>query len=65
MLGQYDPVLLAPDAAGPTALYLVEPNIERWERHSAVPSTEVRQWLVLHEVTHAWEFEPTPGCATT
>jgi len=60
VLGQYDPVLLATDAAGPTALYLVEPNIERWEANASVPSTAVRQWLVLHECTHAWQFEAHP-----
>lgn len=61
VLGQYDPVLMAaPGVSKPTALYLVEPNIENWERHSDIPSEQVRQWLVLHEVTHAWEFEGHP-----
>jgi coenzyme F420 biosynthesis associated uncharacterized protein len=61
VLGQYDPVLMAaPGVTKPTALYVVEPNIENWERRSAIPSEQVRQWLVLHEVTHAWEFEGHP-----
>ena len=61
VLGQYDPVLMAaPGSAQATALYLVEPNIEAWERKSHLPSEQVRQWLVLHEVTHAWEFEGHP-----
>ncbi len=61
VLGQYDPVLMAaPGAAKPTALYLVEPNIENWEKKSNLPPEQVRQWLVLHEVTHAWEFEGHP-----
>jgi len=61
VLGQYDPVLMAtPGAAKATSLYLVEPNIEAWERKSNLPSQQVRQWLVLHEVTHAWEFEGHP-----
>jgi coenzyme F420 biosynthesis associated uncharacterized protein len=61
VLGQYDPVLMAaPGIAKPTALYLVEPNIEAWEQKSNLPSEQVRQWLVLHEVTHAWEFEAHP-----
>ncbi|HEV1998759.1 MAG TPA: zinc-dependent metalloprotease, partial [Candidatus Dormibacteraeota bacterium] len=61
VLGQYDPVLMAaPGVAKPTALYLVEPNIEKWERKTNIPAEQVRQWLVLHEVTHAWEFEGHP-----
>ncbi|MEA2684469.1 MAG: hypothetical protein QOK05_2797 [Chloroflexota bacterium] len=59
VLGQYDPVLMAAPGK-PTALYLVEPNIEKWEQRSSIPSEQVRQWLVLHEVTHAWEFEGHP-----
>ncbi|MFN2465674.1 MAG: zinc-dependent metalloprotease [Candidatus Dormibacteria bacterium] len=61
VLGQYDPVLMAaPGVAKPTALYLVEPNIENWESKASIPGDQVRQWLVLHEVTHAWEFEAHP-----
>ncbi|HEV3232683.1 MAG TPA: zinc-dependent metalloprotease [Candidatus Dormibacteraeota bacterium] len=84
VLGQYDPVLLAPalappsgdlapgapadpdrwggspDSRGGSSLYLVEPNIERWEARAAVGGEPLRQWLVLHEVTHAWEFEAHP-----
>jgi coenzyme F420 biosynthesis associated uncharacterized protein len=60
VLGQYDPVLMAPGVAGPTSLYLVEPNIEAWETRTSVPGEQVRQWLVLHEATHAWEFEAHP-----
>ncbi|HEV3234691.1 MAG TPA: zinc-dependent metalloprotease [Candidatus Dormibacteraeota bacterium] len=61
VLGQYDPVLMAAEgAAAPSALYLVEPNIEAWEARSSVPSDPVRRWLVLHEATHAWEFEAHP-----
>ena len=61
VLGQYDPVLMAAPGGGKaTSLYLVEPNIEAWEQRSDLPSQQVRQWLVLHEVTHAWEFEGHP-----
>ena len=61
VLGQYDPVLMAaPGVSQDPALYLVEPNIERWESRTNIPGDEVRQWLVLHEVTHAWEFEGHP-----
>jgi coenzyme F420 biosynthesis associated uncharacterized protein len=60
VLGQYDPVLMAPGIAGPTSLYLVEPNIEAWESKARIGSEPLRQWLVLHEITHAWEFEAHP-----
>ncbi len=61
VLGQYDPVLMAAPGGGKaTSLYLVEPNIEAWEQRSRLPAEQVRQWLVLHEVTHAWEFEGHP-----
>jgi coenzyme F420 biosynthesis associated uncharacterized protein len=60
VLGQYDPVLMAPGIAGPSSLYLVEPNIEAWEEKATVRGEALRQWLVLHEVTHAWEFEAHP-----
>src|SRR5258708_15231043 len=61
VLGQYDPVpMAAPGGARPSSLYLVEPNIEAFEARSNVGSEELRQWLVLHEVTHAWEFEAHP-----
>ncbi|HET9051725.1 MAG TPA: zinc-dependent metalloprotease [Candidatus Dormibacteraeota bacterium] len=64
VLGQYDPVLMlvAPDqgpAPGP-ALSLVEPNIAEFERRQSVPSADLRRWLVLHELTHAWQFESHP-----
>jgi coenzyme F420 biosynthesis associated uncharacterized protein len=61
VLGQYDPVLMAP-AVGPrgSSLYLVEPNIRRWEERADIAGRPLRQWLVLHEVTHAWEFEAHP-----
>ena len=61
VLGQYDPVLMAaPGVAAPSALYLVEPNIEAWEAGASVSGEPLRQWLVLHESTHAWEFEANP-----
>jgi coenzyme F420 biosynthesis associated uncharacterized protein len=64
VLGQYDPVLmLAPPAAGDhgrTALSLVEPNVRAFERTQRVPGDNLRRWLVLHELTHAWQFEAHP-----
>jgi coenzyme F420 biosynthesis associated uncharacterized protein len=61
VLGQYDPVLMAaPGVARPSSLYLVEPNVEAFEAKAAAGGEQLRQWLVLHEVTHAWEFEAHP-----
>ncbi|TMB92045.1 MAG: hypothetical protein E6J45_03790 [Chloroflexi bacterium] len=61
VLGQYDPVLtllpsMAATPAG-SALYLVEPNIASFERSQHVPGDSLRRWLILHELTHAWQFE--------
>jgi coenzyme F420 biosynthesis associated uncharacterized protein len=64
VLGQYDPVLmLAPVQGGdpePAALFLVEPNIRGFEERHEVPPANLRRWLVLHELTHAWQFEAHP-----
>jgi coenzyme F420 biosynthesis associated uncharacterized protein len=64
VLGQYDPVLSMVDepgaAARPTALYLVEPNIAGIERDLNLANTDFRPWLILHELTHAWQFELHP-----
>jgi coenzyme F420 biosynthesis associated uncharacterized protein len=64
VLGQYDPVLALEDVPGTTrqasALYLVEPNIAGIERDLHLGGTDLRPWLILHELTHAWQFEVHP-----
>ena len=65
VLGQYDPVLALEDVPGAarqaSALYLVEPNIAGIERDlSPGTGTDLRPWLILHELTHAWQFELHP-----
>jgi coenzyme F420 biosynthesis associated uncharacterized protein len=65
VLGQYDPVLsLAPPDSDLTtaqpALYLVEPNINAIQREQNVPGEALRRWLILHELTHAWQFGQHP-----
>jgi coenzyme F420 biosynthesis associated uncharacterized protein len=64
VLGQYDPVLsLAPlefDPSANAALYLVEPNIKIIQRQQNVPGDALRRWLILHELTHAWQFSQHP-----
>ena len=64
VLGQYDPVLsLSPLDSEPSALaalYLVEPNINAIQREQKVPGEALRRWLILHELTHAWQFSQHP-----
>ncbi|HUY57063.1 MAG TPA: zinc-dependent metalloprotease [Candidatus Micrarchaeaceae archaeon] len=68
VLGQYDPVLTVPGGpAGmpeqplPTpALMIVEPNVRRFADASQLPLNSLRRWLMLHELTHAWQFELHP-----
>ncbi|HEY8672262.1 MAG TPA: zinc-dependent metalloprotease [Candidatus Dormibacteraeota bacterium] len=64
VLGQYDPVLSMVDdpevATRQAALYLVEPNIAGIERDLDLTGTDLRPWLILHELTHAWQFELHP-----
>ena len=59
VLGQFDPQLLGREPIQP-ALYLVEPNVESWERQAGLPGDDLRRWLILHEMTHAWQFAAHP-----
>ena len=62
VLGQFDPQLLGRepvDAAAPS-LHLVEPNIAAWEAGAKLPPESLRRWLILHEMTHAWQFAANP-----
>ena len=62
VLGQYDPVLSSgPPSDGATpALYLVEPNLESFANTSGASIEPLRRWLILHELTHAWQFGEHP-----
>ncbi|HVC24010.1 MAG TPA: zinc-dependent metalloprotease [Candidatus Dormibacteraeota bacterium] len=70
VLGQYDPVLTLPPAEEPTpetavplpvaALLIVEPNVRHFAEASNLPIDSLRRWLMLHELTHAWQFELHP-----
>jgi coenzyme F420 biosynthesis associated uncharacterized protein len=62
VLGQYDPVLSIgqPPAGATPALYLVEPNLATFSRAAAAPVEPLRRWLILHELTHAWQFGEHP-----
>jgi coenzyme F420 biosynthesis associated uncharacterized protein len=56
VLGQYDTALLHDDDA-PNELLLVEPNIARIAREQGVNVADLRQWIVIHEVSHVFQFE--------
>ncbi len=61
VLGQYDPVLsLGPAEDATPALYLVQPNITSFARLAGAPAEPLRRWLILHELTHAWQFGEHP-----
>ena len=67
VLGQYDPVLsLDPESAADLprpALLIIEPNVRDFQRRSNLPLGSLRRWLMLHELTHAWQFELHPWLA--
>ena len=60
VLGQYDPQLLGAEPVGGEGLYLVETNVEEWGRRAELPAQDLRRWLILHEMTHAWQFAAHP-----
>ena len=62
VLGQFDPQLGATRAAAPgrESLYLVEQNIAAWQAEAKVDGGDLRRWLILHELTHAWQFAAHP-----
>lgn len=60
VLGQYDPQLLGAEPIGGEGLYLVEPNVDEWQRQANLPEEDLRRWLILHEMTHAWQFAAHP-----
>jgi coenzyme F420 biosynthesis associated uncharacterized protein len=60
VLGQYDPQLLGAEPIGGEGLYLVETNVEEWQRQADLPAEDLHRWLILHEMTHAWQFAAHP-----
>lgn len=60
VLGQYDPALLGREPVETSSLILVEPNVQAWARKDKLPIDELRRWLAMHEMTHAWEFRAHP-----
>ena len=60
VLGQYDPQLLGAEPVSADGLYLVETNVEEWAQKAELPGDDLRRWLILHEMTHAWQFAAHP-----
>jgi coenzyme F420 biosynthesis associated uncharacterized protein len=60
VLGQYDPALLGREPIETSSLILVEPNVQAWAQKDKLPIEELRRWLAMHEMTHAWEFRAHP-----
>src|SRR5260370_19443784 len=58
--GQYDPALVGREPVETTSLILVEPNVQAWAQKDKLPIDELRRWLAMHEMTHAWEFRAHP-----
>jgi coenzyme F420 biosynthesis associated uncharacterized protein len=56
VLGQYDVALLSAEAT-PGNLLFVEENIRLTAASLGVNESDFRTWIVLHEATHAFEFE--------
>jgi coenzyme F420 biosynthesis associated uncharacterized protein len=58
VLGQYEVSLLQADA--PPRLLLVAPNLVRAESELAVERDSFFTWIVIHELTHAFQFQSVP-----
>jgi len=60
VLGQYDPQLLGAEPIGGEGPVPGRTNVEEWQRHANLPDEDLRRWLILHEMTHAWQFAAHP-----
>jgi putative hydrolase len=68
VLGQYDtgPLLARERAGEPGKVFFLDGNIVSAAGRIGVPVDGLRLWIVLHEMTHALQFEgATPGCGPT
>lgn len=60
VLGQYDSTIFAAEPERPGWLYFVDPNIDETCQRLRLDSGDFRQWVALHETTHAIQFEGVP-----
>jgi coenzyme F420 biosynthesis associated uncharacterized protein len=62
VLGQYDtgPLLSKQEISGPGKVFFLDGNIAAAAGRLGVPLDGLRLWIVLHEMTHALQFEGYP-----
>jgi coenzyme F420 biosynthesis associated uncharacterized protein len=60
VLGQYDPLSVAPGATTAGRLLLVAPNIVKVQRTLQVDPDDFALWVCLHESTHRLQFRAVP-----
>ena len=62
VLGQYDtgPLLSKKEVGGPGKVFFLDGNIAAAAGRLGVPLDGLRLWIVLHEMTHALQFEGYP-----
>ncbi len=62
VLGQYDtgPLLSRQETGGPGKVFFLDGNIAAAAGRLGVPLDGLRLWIVLHEMTHALQFEGYP-----
>lgn len=62
VLGQYDtgPLLSKGETGGPGKVFFLDGNIAAAAGRLGVPLDGLRLWIVLHEMTHALQFEGYP-----
>lgn len=58
VLGQYDVAFMHDD--GPGELLIVAPNIARIADEQRIDEVALREWIVIHEVSHVFQFEGVP-----
>ncbi len=39
---------------------VIDPVLEEWAKKAHLPGEDLRRWLILHEMTHAWQFAAHP-----
>ena len=68
VLGQYDPILgrglSSPPSTESATLFMVEENIADIEATYHISGEDIRGWIMMHELTHAWQFTTHPWLDT-
>src|SRR5260370_744449 len=48
------------EPTGPAGAPRASPSPAGWQRRANLPDEDLRRWLILHEMTHAWQFAAHP-----